>query len=305
MRSPVLWPSRAAGEPTALERHRRHPGRQLATHAAPAETLSERVAEMPPAVLSYLIADCALNGFPTQPRPHTLNDHKRTVIAATFAALPPGIRTLAERYVRAIYVVDDLGSSAWTEFFDPPERQSFMVFDAPVLLESPNAWATRKERSGFADGTDLRLEIAEAKDDISGGAFRFIFLHELGHAIAYGRHLHPTWIDDVGDDFPFAKLVAGAKRFEAGVPFYAAPGRRLPAGHANDIYSRWSASDYPTMYATAGLGEDFAECFVSYVHVHLLRQPYRLTVGAERYDNGISHPRCAPKRAFVAGLLAP
>ncbi len=260
---------------------------------------------MPPAVLSYLIADGALNGFPANPRPHALDERERAVVAATFNALPPAVRAFAERYVAAIYFVDDLGSSGWTDFFHPPGRQSFMVFDALVLRETPNAWATRKERSSFAEDTALRLEIADAKDDLPGGAFRFIFLHELGHAISHGRRLTPNWIDDAGSDFAYASLVSKAKPLELGVRFYAAPERRLPARRAKEIYARWRTSDFPTLYATVQLEEDFAESFVSYVHVHLLQQPYRLFVGADRYDNGILQPRCAPKRAFIAALLAP
>ncbi len=267
--------------------------------------LAERLAPMPPDVLQYLIADGALNGTPATPTAHPIDERERSVVATAFASLPPQIRALAERHVGAIYIVDDLGSSAWTEYFDPPGRQSFMVFDASVLRETANAWATRKERSAFADGTDVRLELAATENDDPGGAFRFIFLHELGHAVSYGQRLLPTWVDNVGSEFPYARLVADVKRTVPNVPYYATADRRLPATQAKSLYALWNASNHPTLYASVGLEEDFAECFASFVHVEMLRQPYRLSLAGDHYDNGISQPRCAPKRAFIAGLIAP
>ena len=185
-----------------LVEHRRHPGRQQTAHAPVGNTLDERLREMPPAVLDYLVADGALNGIPSKPRHHRVTGEERAIVTAAFNSLPVNIRALAERHIAAIYVVDDLGSSAWTEFFDPPVRQSFMAF-------------------------------------------------------------------------------------------------------VKDIYERWSSMNWPTLFATISIEEDFAETFASYVHIHLLHQPYRLTVAGQRYENGITQPRCAQKRAFVAGLLGP
>ena len=300
-----VWLSACDRAATDIERHRRDPGRQLEAHAAPKNLLDDRVADMPPAVLSYLIKDGARNGFPGEPRVHSLNPKERAVVAATFAALPPRVRSLAEQSIVAIYFVDDLGSSAWTEYFDPPGRQSFMVFDALVLRETPNAWATRKERSAFAEMTDLRLEIADPKDEVPGGAFRFIFLHELGHAVAYARRLHPTWVEETTGEYPFAKLAARAPQFESGVRFYATPAKRLSAAQAKEIYARWNRSEYPTLSATVGVEEDFAETFVSYVHTQLLQQPYRVFVDGARYENGLLEQRGGERRAFVAALFTP
>jgi hypothetical protein len=300
----------AAGVATAQtaptrDQHRQHPGRQLAAHPGADRPLQDRIADITPVVLAYVHDDNAINGFANRPKAHVLNDVERQVMTGTLAALPMAVRMLVERYVAGIYVVDDLGSSAMAEYLDPPTRKTFLVFDAQVLHETPNAWATRKERSGFHDGVDLRLEIADAKDNSPGGAFRFIFLHEFGHAVGHGLQLHPTWIESTGGEFPFAKLVADQKPIPRRVPFYAIRGNRLPASLAKDIYAHWSTTAYPTMYATFCLDDDFAESFVSYVHITMLRQPYRLFVGDQRYDNGIIQPRCANKRDFIAKLLEP
>lgn len=293
----------SAQTPPKPEQHRLHPGRQLAAHPVADRPLQERVTDISPVVLAYVHDDNAINGFANRPTAHVLDDAERQVIANTLAALPPAVRALAERYIAGIYFVDDLGSSAMGEYLDPPTRKTFLVFDARVLRETANAWATRKERSGFLDGVDLRLEIAEAKNDMPGGAFRFIFLHEFGHAVAHGLRLHPTWIESSGGEFPFAKIVAGQKPLPRRVPFYATRETQLPADSAKAIYVNWSRSAYPTMYATVCMDDDFAESFVSYIHIQVLQQPYRLFVGDQRYDNGILQPRCANKREFIAKLL--
>lgn len=304
----VLWMSLLLScerRPTSLDEHRRHPGRQRSSHPVPAPALVDRVGNLQGAVLDYLVADGARNGIAARPRPHTLTTTERNVVAATLAGLPPEVRVLAERFVAAIYFAQDLGTSGWAEFFDPPARQSFLVFDQVVLHETANAWATRRERSGFTTGADIRVELAEPATDAPGGAFRFIFLHELGHAVAHGLRLLPTWVDSSGPGFPYVGVVAGEEPFTPAVPFYAAGGKLLPASEARNVYARWSVSPHATLYATLDLQEDFAETFASYIHVSLLQQPYRISVASDYYGNGILFPRTAHKRAFIAHLLRP
>ena len=288
--------------PPALQKHRLHAGRQARTHPNHSQPLLERVTTIPPVVLDYLIEDSSLNRWPTTARAHSVTPQERAIIAKTFASLPPAVLAMATKHIAGIYFVEDLGSSGWSEFLDPPSRQTFMVFDAVVLRDSANKWATRKECSAFA-AEDISLELTAAGEDEPGGAFRFIFLHELGHAVAHARRLVPSWIDRTGGEYAFASLVAGSKPFRPTVRFYAPSKQRIAAAQTNDIYAAWASSEYPTLYATVSAEEDFAESFASYVHIQMLRQPYRIRIGAEIYENGISQSRCALRREFVAELF--
>lgn len=71
-----------------------------------------------------------------------------------------------------------------------------------------------------------------------------------------------------------------------------------------DVYSSLEKTDMPTLYATMGNWEDFAESFSSYVHTVVLGKPFFIDIQkngemVKRYDHCWNDERCAEKRRML------
>jgi hypothetical protein len=279
---------------------------------AAAGSLLERMGAPPDLLLGYLKDDNALAGFEQTPRTHTLTAAQKRVVADALRTLPPEVSRLALRAVAAIYFVDDLGGTGWTDTLrDDGARRSVIVFDAAVLDKRINDWATDKERTVFALGADVRVLLAPDEANVGGSAFRFILLHELGHAIGTLVRAYPS-PEDGPKESAFTKLswrvengsfVAQKRLWPAPLGFYGtAP--VLPRSDVAAVYTNVRESAFPSLYASVRVEDDFAETFALYVHTVLLKQPHLTLVSV---DNAIidclEAPQCKDKRAFVAALL--
>ena len=69
-------------------------------------------------------------------------------------------------------------------------------------------------------------------------------------------------------------------------------------------------TSFPTLYAATNPWDDFAESFANYVHVVLLRKPWRVQVrgvgdDTETFDACWGLPRCEAKERMLRALLGP
>jgi hypothetical protein len=215
------------------------------------------------------------------------------------AELPPAIHRLASRYVVAVYLLEGDVGTGTTEAVQDAQgrwRYAYIALNLTALTRTANEWAAWRERSAYRaePGYDLRVVLEPPEEDTRANALRFIFLHELGHALGLAQRAHGFWDARVlpaeTRDSPFlrhswqpegGKMVSRWRgRFPVLSPltFYAfdKPKRRLSEAEA--VYRALAQTDLPSAYGAISPFEDFAESFAIYVHARLLGQPYQVDV---------------------------
>ncbi len=306
---------RACAKPVerpTLAAHAQHEARNLTSHpVASAATLAERLMPATGAISSYIAEENALRGEVDAPTAHALSADERTIFDVAIASLPAKVDALARRAVASIVFVDGLRGVTLTTTLRDPSRRSMLVFDASLLKKDVNQWASEKDRTAFEIGANVEVLLARPEAPTRGSAFRFALLHAIGRAV--GAHLGVyASEDETKKSTPFSELswrLEGDRFVPLEAPWpepfslYGA-GPLRPIGDVGSIYRALSRSRYPSLHATLGVEEDFAETFAIYVHVVLLEEPYMVLVRDDATMTCINAPPCEAKKAFVAALLA-
>jgi hypothetical protein len=317
-------------ERRALVQHlAQHPARQARAWGDFRSTpFAERVRPATADVLDYLRKDNLNWGLSEIPRASTDAALEKDARAA-LASLPEVVRRRAEPVLVAVLIIEDLGSSAYSEMLRDGDRSvsGYIAVDRRVLDQPANAWASWRDSNPFAPDPGVRIEATleppESNDRMH--AIRFIVLHELGHILAGTaieppphRSFHGLDPEHV-EEHPYSRLSWRAApklttRFDAEFPeralvkFYMGPETKLPAARAAEIYRKLGATDLPSLYGATTDFDDFAEGFATYVHVVLDHEPYIVRVvegGREtaRFESCWGTERCAAKQKQLAALL--
>jgi hypothetical protein len=288
----------------------------------------ERLEPAPAKLLEYLAFQNKLDGFsevPTAAEP--VRDFSDVIKEISFS-LSPALNKLLEERLIGVFCVNDLGSSGFTEeIVDESNGRSYaiIVLDRAVLLKrKANAWATWKENSIFQpeqnNGLRLQLIIESEKNDTVHNAVRYLVLHELGHALGMISNVHRSWIPTdkpVSLDYPFVKfswhLDAQGKPvslFDDQFPerkkikYYTFTKAQLTRDQAPDVYAQLQFTNFVSMQAAANLWDDFAESFVTYVHVLRGKQPWQVRIENEQSSSAVidscwQEKRCNQKKEFL------
>lgn len=304
-----------------------HPARSAATWSGWLEKgLHEKVRPAPEMLVDYLCLDNTINGYDQRPQAARPGSGFADEVFAAVDGLPPAIKAHLRQYVLGIFLVTDLGTSAYTEVLrdGAPRATGFIVLDVQALNRTANAWASWRESTPFAPhpGLECQLRIEPAARDLRRNAIAYIILHELGHLVGVATGAHANWWHE-GDPatYPFSAISwrqgtdglssRWDKEFpdRARVRFYAGPQALLPGEQRLAIYTGLARTDFVSLYAATGIYDDFAETYAMYVHVVLLGRPWQLTVlNAGRPLMTMAEPilqeRCGRKRRFVAALFA-
>ena len=326
-------PCADADKACAQRAMKHHAATRIASWAAALSVpVAERIGPAPPQLVEYLNLDNILNGYSERPRAARLDAGLLADVRGAIADLPAEIWKLVGDRLVGVYFVEGLGGTGYTDYvFDAQgrPRQGFVVLDAAVLApQRANAWATWKENTPFAPGAGYRLDARIEADgnDNRRNAIQYILLHELGHVLSIGSDIHPPWNigpKDVASEakYPFFDLSwaidrAANKyrsRFDANFPQRASTvyyfGAKLAAADMAATYARLEHSNFPSLYAATAPGDDFAESFASYVHVVLMRRPWRITIWHEGKAVASlracwDEPRCADKRRMLEGIIS-
>jgi hypothetical protein len=253
------------------------------------------------------------------------------VVRKVVRELPTAVRALAERYLAAVYMVEDDWGTAVTEAVRGPEgehRFAYIVLNLTALGRTANAWATWKENSTFRPGKgefSLKLTIEADANNDREGAVRFIFIHELGHVLGLGMKAHPTWEDNKAPrppgGYPFVNYSWSKRkgrgfvsRWKERFPglhktgFYRFGKAPLALSQARQVYETLAVTDFPSLYGSTNLYDDFAEAFAIYVHTRLLGKPYQVELREPGkplrvYRSCIQTGACPRKIAFLQKML--
>ena len=282
-------------------------------------------------MIEFLRQENASYGLAEVPKRSTVPAAFLTDLQAALARLPASILRLIAESLTAIVLVEDLGSTAFTELIldvDDTPVAGFIALDVGRLNHGANIWATYKANTPFSasEGFALTATIAAAENDNRSHSIQYILLHEVAHVLAgVDGTIHPRWDRapphnrHLKEQFPFTALSWKSKdgtfvsHHDDGWPqrsqihYYADPGDQIPIRQAPAIYKIFAASDFPTLYGATNPYDDFAESFVNYVHTMLLNHPYEVTLVAgdsiTTYEACWRQPRCQYKRQALESWL--
>lgn len=281
--------------------------------------LKERLYKTPQEIIQFLNWDNEIYEFPAKPKAIDITKEYRKIFEQVLNEYPEELKRRMEDSLIAVFVVEDLGSSALTEAIKELPKESFMVFDKKVFTKKANDWCSWKERSPFKEGEwKLNCNIRSKKENGFKEAFQYIFTHELAHIInrADTKDL-PFWFDPIDkvkiDEKPFLKVSwkKGEKHYERlendmifnQVRFYTKD-HKLSNSKMNALYKILMDSQYPSLYGVTNPWDDFAEAFVIYYHTQFLKKPFSITLkkGKERfvYKSCLQTGTCPEKKKILS-----
>lgn len=292
---------------------------------------SERMGPASPPLVEFLNLDNMLAGYSQRPVASRLDESLLTDTRAALQDIPEAVWAAVGERFAGLYFVDGLGGTGYTDtVLDGSGKPvaAFVVLDAAVLSAlTANAWASWKENTPFKAHAGYRLEARIEADDQDNrkNAIAYILLHELGHVLSVGTHIHPPWnvapkSVEATTRFPFFDLSwrvdhDANQYFSAFDADFSQRQRtvyyrdaRLEGDEMLATYRALEKTNFPSLYAATGPGDDFAESFVSYVHVVLQKRPWQIRISQEGQETTVLHAcwgetRCADKAAFLAQLL--
>lgn len=254
----------------------------------------------PEELIDYVTLDNKIHNYPERPEPANLGEEQKAIVKKVIEGIPGKIKKAVRKKLTGVFFVKDLGSSGFTDVvFDKDKPvKGFMIFDVSVLQKKANEWATWKENTPFFKSSKYGLKaiIEKPENDNVENAFLYIFLHELGHLLTINSKVMPLWAVD-GESkidiskYPFLSLSWKTARkgdvislFDRdfkeikSIKYYMPETSRANAAKMKRIYDDLENTNFPTLYAATNIYDDFAECFVTYVHSVMLKKPFAVQI---------------------------
>lgn len=289
----------------------------------------ERLQPAPEKLLEYLKEQNKLDGFSEVPLAALPAQAISEACKDISLSLSPALNKLLNERLIGIFSVKDLGGSGFAEeILEETTRKPYaiIVLDRDVLLKRrADEWASWKENSIFQPrqqgGFRLRMIIEFEKDNTVRNAVRYLLLHELGHTLGLVSDIHPSWNSPenaISRDYPFMKLSWKTDNQEKSVSlfddkfperkkirFYSFHKAQLTNEEMPAVYGNLQKStNFVSLQAATNVWEDFAESFVTYVHVLRDKKPWQVRIES---DKGLSdalnacwrEKRCEQKKAFM------
>ncbi|MGE0172938.1 MAG: hypothetical protein AB7T49_09140 [Oligoflexales bacterium] len=290
----------------------------------------DRIAIAPPVLTEYISLANKKNGYPQRPIPAIPDVAFLQDVREAYSEIPSNVRNLLGQKLAGIYLIHNLGGSAYTDYIYDPDGNpvaAFIVLDAKVLGDkTANEWASWKEETPFQTDDRVRIEttIADAHSNNRKSTIQFLLLHEIGHVVSISAHVHPRWdleVPEIKDaqkyEFFASSWIVGAKDFSSlfdksyfpersNVVYYF--GAKLPKSEAVNIYSHLEKTNFPTLYATTNAFDDWGDSFGTYVHSVVMKKPFKITITKDGKIEKVFElcwgtPRCAAKERIIRGIL--
>lgn len=289
--------------------------------------IMEKIVPAPDLLLDYLRIDNNLNGYNNVPRPDELWKSFADEVSQAIDEFHPEVKRHLNEHVIGIFLVNDLGSTAYTEVLKDfaHHPQGFIVLDSQILDRRANEWASWRENTPFrrSAGLEAGMLIETEDRDLKKNAISYIILHELGHLVGVATRAHADWWSEGNPaDYAFASISWVLRdgsltskwdsvfRDRSKVRFYADEKSQVQITDDKlpGIYADLAKTDFVSLYAATGIYDDFAETYAMYVHVVLQKRPWQLTVLRDgkpvfTMNEPIQQERCESKRKFIAALF--
>lgn len=283
-----------------------------------------KIVPAPDFLLDYLHIDNKINGYAKVTQPATQWKSFADEVYQAIDDFPAEVKRHLNEHVIGIFLVSDLGSSAYTDIIrDSIPPLGFIVLDSKAMDRKANEWASWKENTPFRPDTKIetRVTIESNAGDSRKNAISYIILHELGHLVGVANGAHPNWWDKgIPNGYAFTSLSwiprnehlaskwDNLLQSRKEIRFYADKKSQLAANERTAIYDNLEKTDFVSLYAATGIYDDFAETYAMYVHVILQKKPWELEVLREgkpvfKMTEPILRERCKEKRAFLAKLF--
>lgn len=319
---------RAAHKKALLEELTRHPARFASTWSEySGKDIKDRILPAPDILLDYLLKDNTVQGYPQRPKKPNIDARFFSDILNAVTELPGPVRRHFNKHVTVVFLVEELGGSAYGELLRSAggEKKGFIVLDVGSLNRKANEWAAWKENSPFTPKGCCRLaaKIEPEATDNRAAAIQFIFLHELGHLVGVAKGAHPDWL--AGGDpktYPFSRMswltledgFKGESRFDdtftnrTKLRYYAFAGASLSAKRINETYTQLLNTNFVSLYAATNIFDDFAETYAMYVHVVLQNKPWKISImeygkTVREITAPVLDERCHAKKRYVEALF--
>ncbi len=326
----LLWvfPSNAADKKKLFRDLKQHEARALSTwHKFTGKDIKDRILPAPDIIIDYLRKDNQFQGYKERPRKPEIDAEFYSDIVMAVVELPESVRSHIHEHVIAVFLVEELGGSAYAELlrdFDN-NKMGFIVLDVGSLNRKANEWASWRENSPFAWKGQyvIEAEIEQKTNDHRMSAIQYIFLHELGHLIGVAKKAHPHWFrGGHPQNWPFTKLswlsekggFKGKSKFDdtftnrRKIKFYSFKDASLTSKEIDETYAQFLKTDFVSLYAATNMYDDFAETYAMYVHVVLQDRPWKIKILKEgqtsrEITNPIMDKRCETKKKCLDSMF--
>jgi hypothetical protein len=301
-----------------------HPARSAVTWSEYAgKDIKSRILPAPDIIIDYLRKDNQLQGYPELPKRPQIDPEFLSDIVSAVAGLPDAVRNHIHEHVAAIFLVEELGGSAYGELlreFDK-NKLGFIVLDVGSLNRKANEWISWRENSPFSGKSTytLHAEIEEKSNDSRAAAIQYILLHEIGHLVGAAKGAHPNWLTgDHPQNWPFTKAswstwdggFKGKSKYDetfvnrSKLKFYSFQDAPLTSREMDETYGQLLKTDFVSLYAATNMYDDFAETYSMYVHVVLQNRHWKIRITKEaeavrEIKDPILDQRCESKRRYL------
>jgi hypothetical protein len=285
----------------------------------------ERVAAAPEVVLDFLRKDNALQGWSERPDAADIDASFVGDVASALESLPAPVLKHFIDHAVGVFLVRNLGGTAYSDLLKDyrANKRGFIVLDVGSLAQRANEWATWRERSPFADHSQVELvaTIEPTQTNDRSRAIQYILLHEIGHLVGAAQEHHGSWRGTSDPAaFPFSalswtrvngKTVANTEdrfRTRAAVNFYKFAAAKLTSRDIEPVYRQLVESDFVSLFAATNPFDDFAESYAMYVHVVIQGKPWNVQLwkagsATMDVDRPIFHGRCQLKKQYFDRLF--
>ena len=271
----------------------------------------------------YILKMNLIDKFDTDPIPDSDLSLFKSQLSQISESEPLELKKLKDKHLLGIYFCKNLGGTGLTGFVYKNNKVigGYIILDSDLLKLNANDWAKYKESTIYSPNSGvLRMVIENETGNSPSSTLEFILNHEFGHIIAFTHDFLPDLSLKYRD---FSKFEFSGSTWKSEsetiydkdvfplrsqIHFYSENSKLTIANHSLEIYSSLENTNFPTLYSATNPDDDFAESFVSYVHVELQNRPYQILWNHRddsvlSYQNGIAHNRCAKKRKLLSSVF--
>lgn len=322
------FPLFAADNEALLRELKQHKARSASTWSEyTGKDIKSRILPAPDIIIDYLRKDNQFQGYNERPQKSEIDPEFFSDISRAVTELPKVVRDHIKKHVVAIFLVEELGGTAYTELLRDfaNNKQGFIVLDVGSLNRKANEWFTWKANSPFAmkGAYIIEAEIEQKSNDTRKYAVQYILLHEVGHLLGVAKGAHPSWLTGGHpQEWPFSKLswltleqgFDGKSKFDttftnrSKLKFYSFKDAPLTSKEIDETYRQLLKTDFVSLYAATNMYDDFAETYAMYVHVVLQQRPWKIRImtegkTVEKITNPILVKRCEIKKRYLDSIF--